>query len=92
MTAASPERIAAPDTTIVTGAAGWLGQALVDRLTAPTVEPVRRAARDRRPTPGALDLPAGVEVVVGDVAAPDGLVELFSGARRPRWTWSTPPA
>jgi nucleoside-diphosphate-sugar epimerase len=78
VTAASPERVAAPDTTIVTGAGGWLGRALVDRLRADG-RAVRAlvTAGERK-----SDLPDGVEVVVGDVRRPDGLVDLFSGADR----------
>lgn len=76
MTAASPERVAAPDTTIVTGAGGWLGRALVDRLRADGRAVRALVTAGERGT----DLPDGVEVVVGDVRRPDGLVELFSGA------------
>jgi uncharacterized protein YbjT (DUF2867 family) len=35
VTAGPKERIAPPDVTIVTGAAGWLGRALVDHLSRP---------------------------------------------------------
>ncbi len=76
MTAASPERVAAPDTTIVTGAGGWLGRALLHRLCADgraVRALVTAGERD-------ADLPHGVEVVVGDVRRPDGLVGLFGGA------------
>jgi nucleoside-diphosphate-sugar epimerase len=79
-----PERIAPPDLTVVTGAAGWLGRALVHHLT-------RSGDGDR---PGAvralvttatdaetLALVAGVEPVVGDVRRPDGLTALFAGLR-----------
>jgi nucleoside-diphosphate-sugar epimerase len=78
------ERIAPPDVTVVTGAAGWLGRAFVHYVT--------RAGGDDRPgmvralvtTPvdaAALALVAGVEPVVGDVRRPDRLVELFAGLR-----------
>lgn len=75
MTAASPERVAAPDTTIVTGAGGWLGRALVERLRADGRAVRALVTASERAT----DLPDGVEVVVGDVRRPDGLVDLFSG-------------
>ncbi len=76
MTAASPERVAVPDTTIVTGAGGWLGRALVDRLRTDgrAVRALVTASEQ------GTELPDGVEVVVGDVRRPDGLVELFTAA------------
>ncbi|MGH9272286.1 MAG: NAD-dependent epimerase/dehydratase family protein, partial [Ilumatobacteraceae bacterium] len=75
MTPTSPERVAAPDTTIVTGAGGWLGQALLDRLGGDGRRVRALVANDERAT----DWPVGVDVIVGDVRRPDGLVELFGG-------------
>jgi nucleoside-diphosphate-sugar epimerase len=79
------ERITPPDTTVITGAAGWLGHALVASLTTPE-------GRDARPgvvralVTGAGDALTlgrvpGVEPVVGDVRRPDGLQVLFDGGR-----------
>ena len=85
MTAPPPERIAPPDVTVVTGAGGWLGRALVDHLSRP-VGPfsrpgtVRALVRD----PEDLDLFTSadrVEAVVGDITRPDGLTALFDGLR-----------
>jgi nucleoside-diphosphate-sugar epimerase len=70
-----------PDTTIVTGSAGWLGRAVVDHLTR-TDGPHARPGRVRALVTSAADaalvasLPR-VDVVVGDVRHPDGLAELF---------------
>ena len=85
MTAGPPERITPPDVTVVTGAAGWLGRALVDHLSRPEgpfTRPgtVRALVRD----PEDLALFAGadrVEAVVGDIRRPDGLTALFAGLR-----------
>jgi nucleoside-diphosphate-sugar epimerase len=72
-----------PDTTVVTGAAGWLGRALVTRLTTPDGR-FGRPGVVRALVTGAADaltlgrLPR-VEPVVGDVRRPDGLTALFDG-------------
>ena len=65
-----------PDVTVVTGAAGWLGRALVDHLAATTGR-TRRPGRVRALVTDDADaavlaaLPR-VDVVVGDVRRPDG--------------------
>ena len=76
------ERVAPPDVTVVTGAAGWLGRALVHHLTRSgdgdrpgAVRALVTTATDAE----ALALVAGVEPVVGDVRRPDGLTGLFAG-------------
>jgi nucleoside-diphosphate-sugar epimerase len=77
------ERIEPPDVTVVTGAGGWLGRALVDHLSrpdGPSSRPgtVRALVRD----PEDLALFAGaerVDAVVGDIRRPDGLTALFDG-------------
>lgn len=77
-----------PELTIVTGAAGWLGRALVDQLTDPSSAVHRRGriralvrAGDAGPADGdGLDSPLrrpNVEVVVGDVGRPSALWDLF---------------
>ena len=69
------ERWAAPAVTIVTGAAGWLGSALMDRFGRERsglrvlVHDVAEAAR----------MPASVEVVVGDIADRGVVDRLFDG-------------
>lgn len=75
--------IDAPDVTIVTGAAGWLGRALLDHLARDggpfhrpgTVRALVTSGDDAR----LVATHRGVEPVVGDVRRPDGLRELFSG-------------
>lgn len=69
---------AAPDVTVVTGAGGWLGRALLHALS---VGSHRRdgVVRALVHEPGDVDVLAadGVHVVVGDVARPDTLTPLF---------------
>jgi nucleoside-diphosphate-sugar epimerase len=79
----SAARLDPPDTTVVTGAAGWLGRALVDHLTRahgrysrPGV--VRALVRDREDIAAFAGSPR-VEPILGDVRRPDGLEALFAG-------------
>jgi nucleoside-diphosphate-sugar epimerase len=73
------EQFADPAVTVVTGATGWLGQALVHRLLA---DPSRRRLRllvqstseGRR-----LESLGRVEVVIGDIAKPDTARRLLYG-------------
>lgn len=70
-----------PDLTIVTGAAGWLGRALVTLLTDETGPyhrpgPIRALVRDGDRAPELAALP-GVQVVAGDIRRSAGLDELF---------------
>jgi nucleoside-diphosphate-sugar epimerase len=71
-----------PDITIVTGAAGWLGRAVLDHLTRED-GPHARPGRVRALVTSAADaelvgaLPR-VDAVVGDIRRPDGLTELFA--------------
>ena len=76
------DRFAAPEVTVVTGAAGWLGTRAVApsarptaprrrvRLLARTTAEARRAAKHSGPS---------VEVVVGDIAKPDTMARLLHG-------------
>lgn len=74
----------APRTTVVTGASGWLGRALVERLAA---DPQRQRLRllaatgadaaALRERYGARD---GVEIVVGDIARSDTVLRLLHAA------------
>ena len=75
-----PERVAAPDTTIITGTTGWLGRALLHHLTGDG--PMGRGGVIRAMVTDAADVDelrrlGGVEPVVGDVRRPDGLTALF---------------
>ncbi len=73
------ERFAAPQVTVVTGAAGWLGRALVHRLLA---DPSRRRLRVLAHTTaegGRLQGLGNVEVVIGDIAKPDTAARLLHG-------------
>ena len=78
-----PDRIDPPDLTIVTGAGGWLGRALVDHLVrdgGPYARPgsVRALVRDPEDLMAFAGLPR-VEPVLGDIRRPDGLDPLFAG-------------
>jgi len=80
--APSTSRVRPPDTTIVTGAGGWLGRALLDHLSN---ERSVRALVTTAADAAAIGTPAevsanGVTAIVGDVRRPDGLAELFDGA------------
>lgn len=77
-----PVRRPPPDLTIVTGAAGWLGRALVAALLDRN-GPHGRTGRVRalvRSTDGPTDLPDDprLEVVAGDVRTAAGITELFA--------------
>lgn len=74
-----------PDLTVITGAAGWLGRALLAGMTAPRGI-AARDGRIRALVHAPADVPAvaatsdRVEVHVGDVADPDVARRLFRGA------------
>jgi nucleoside-diphosphate-sugar epimerase len=78
-------RVELPDVTVVTGAAGWLGRALVDHFSRAD-GPYSRPGRVRALVTGPSDALVlggfpGIEPVVGDVRRPDGLTSLFAGLR-----------
>ncbi|WP_448319339.1 NAD(P)H-binding protein [Streptomyces sp. CO7] len=73
---------------LVTGATGRIGRAVVGRLLDAGV-PVR--ALTRRPE-AATTLPAGVEVVTGDLTVPASLDEAARGAGAVFLLWTAPPA
>ncbi|WP_420453720.1 NAD-dependent epimerase/dehydratase family protein [Ilumatobacter sp.] len=78
------QRLDPPATTVVTGATGWLGTALVSTLLGDG--PHARAGAVRalvRPGEAVDRLPATVEVVRGDVTDPASLDALFTGAAGP---------
>lgn len=77
MLADAPVRRGAPPATVVTGATGWLGRALVERLLADGRPGLRALVRD--PAEGAALAGRGVEVVTGDITDRRDVVRLFAG-------------
>jgi len=73
----APVRRGAPPATVVTGATGWLGRALVERLLADGRPGIRALVRD--PAEGAALAGRGVEVVTGDITDRRDVVRLFAG-------------
>jgi nucleoside-diphosphate-sugar epimerase len=76
------DRFATPEVTVVTGATGWLGRALLHRLMAdPSRSRLRLLAHT---TAEALTLQAlgNIEVVIGDIAKPDTAARLLHGTGR----------
>ncbi len=71
------ERFVAPETTVVTGAAGWLGRALVHRLLADPTRPRLRLLAHTTAEGRQLQELGNVEVVVGDIAKPDTAARLL---------------
>ena len=71
----------APDTVVVTGADGWLGQNLV-RALAPTRARVRCLVHDAALRPIVELAGPSVEVIEGDVRDPAALDRLFDGVGR----------
>ena len=81
---ADPARRPLPSTTVVTGAAGWLGTSLVARLAADPARArlrllVHTTAEARALATRYADRP-GVEVLVGDIAKADTALRLLDGA------------
>jgi uncharacterized protein YbjT (DUF2867 family) len=74
-------------TVLVTGATGRVGRVVVDRLLEAGV-PVRGLSRD----PGAAALPAGVEVVAGDLTVPGSLDAALRGVDTVLLVWTVPAA
>jgi nucleoside-diphosphate-sugar epimerase len=73
------ERWTAPARTIVTGAAGWLGRALVHRLADdPARSSLRLLVRDADEAASVRDIDR-TDVVIGDVADPAVVDRLFDG-------------
>ncbi|MEZ5272679.1 MAG: NAD(P)-dependent oxidoreductase [Ilumatobacteraceae bacterium] len=81
---AEPAHRSLPTTTVVTGAAGWLGRSLVARLAA---DPARTHLRllvhttaEARAVEAEYAGRGGVEVLVGDIARADTALRLLDGA------------
>ncbi|MEV5822403.1 NAD(P)H-binding protein [Micromonospora haikouensis] len=72
---------------LVTGATGRIGRAVVDLLTGAGV-PVRALVRRAE---SAATLPAGVEVVTGDLTAPGSLDAALPGVGAVFLVWTAPP-
>ncbi|HLS15720.1 MAG TPA: NAD(P)H-binding protein [Beutenbergiaceae bacterium] len=64
-------------TVLVTGATGTVGRALIDALQRAGA-PVRALTRD----PGTAELPAGVEVITGDLTDPPSITPALQGVDR----------
>ena len=71
---------------LVTGATGRVGRAVVAQLLGVGV-PVRALTR----RPAAAGLPAAVEVVAGDLTAPESLDAALQGVRAVFLLWTAPP-
>ena len=74
------ERFAAPAVTVVTGASGWLGRALVQRLRGDPVRPRLRLLAAGTAEARQLETDAaGAEIVIGDIGKPDTPARLLHG-------------
>jgi uncharacterized protein YbjT (DUF2867 family) len=72
---------------LVTGATGRVGREVVSQLLAAGL-PVRALTR----RPDAAGLPAGVEIVAGDLTVPESLDASLQGAAAVFLLWTAPPA
>jgi uncharacterized protein YbjT (DUF2867 family) len=75
-----------PDPVLVIGATGRVGRLVIDHLMRSGV-PVRALTR----RPAVARLPAAVEVVTGDLTAPDSLDAALHGIRAAFLLWTAPP-
>lgn len=73
------DRLAPPRVTVVTGASGWLGRALVNRLLADSARPRLRLLARTTAEAHTLSAIGDVEVVTGDIAKPDTIARLLHG-------------
>ncbi|MEV7598654.1 NAD(P)H-binding protein [Kitasatospora sp. NPDC089797] len=76
-----------PTPVLVTGATGRIGRLVIDRLLDAGV-PVRALVRRAG---AAATLPAGVEVVTGDLTVPESLDPALNGAGAVFLLWTAPP-
>lgn len=73
------ERFATPEVTVVTGASGWLGRALVNRLRGDRSRQRLRLLAATTEEGRQLELLGDVEVVVGDITKSDTAARLLHG-------------
>lgn len=73
------DHFAPPEVTVVTGAAGWLGRALVHRLLADEARPRLRLLARTTAEAQLLESLGSVDVVIGDIAKPDTMARLLHG-------------
>ena len=73
------DRFAPSEVTVVTGASGWLGRALVHRLLADQARPRLRLLARTTAEAHVLEALGSVEVVIGDIAKPDTMARLLHG-------------
>ena len=73
------DRFAAPEVMVVTGASGWFGRALIDRLLIEPGRPRLRLLAQSTAEGRQLAALGDVEVVVGDLAKPDTAQRLLYG-------------
>jgi nucleoside-diphosphate-sugar epimerase len=76
------DRFAAPAVTVITGASGWLGRALVHRLLAERSRERLRLLAHSTAEAHTLSALGAVEIVVGDIAKPDTIARLLHGTGR----------
>ena len=74
------DRFDAPKVTVVTGASGWLGRALVNRLLADEARPRLRLLARTTAEAHVLEALGNVEVVIGDISKPDTMARLLHDA------------
>jgi nucleoside-diphosphate-sugar epimerase len=68
-----------PETTVITGATGWLGRALVARLLDTPFRPRLRLLARTTAEAHLLKSLGDVEIVIGDIAKPDTIPRLLHG-------------
>jgi nucleoside-diphosphate-sugar epimerase len=76
------ERFDPPEMTVITGAAGWLGRALVHHLLADPARHRLRLLAHSTVEGRELEALGHLEVVVGDIAKPDTAARLLHGVGR----------
>jgi nucleoside-diphosphate-sugar epimerase len=76
------DRFAPPEVTVVTGASGWLGRAIVDRLLADRSRRRLRLLAHTTADAHVLEALGNIEIVVGDIAKSDTAARLLHGVGR----------
>lgn len=80
---ADPATLPDPASTVITGAGGWLGTALVHRLVADGRPDLRLLAHDTAQAAHLARIAPDAKVVIGDVARANTFARLFHGAAAP---------